>query len=346
MAATVMFTFGPLGAKEQAGQEPRPETGVRSVVAAFGRFPVVALGMNHRDQDEADFSLVLIRDPGFVTEVNDIVIEAGNALYQTDLDRYIAGDTVAPERLQLVWRNTTQPIACESRWNKQLLDVVREVNKRQPPAHRLRVLAGDPPINWDKIRTPADLAPFTAQRDTHFASVVEDQVLAKHRKALLIIGAGHILKRPISWAGATEPPAPTVTMLIEGKYPNSIYVISPHQDFGEHNSELEPRLAQWPTPSVAVLKDSWIGQLEAGLSFRGKIRRIGSDPSKVEDPYPGLRMQDIADAYLYLGPSTSMHEVKCLQETGTAYSRELERRMQLVAGGQGRIAPAPVPSRP
>jgi hypothetical protein len=275
--------------------------------------------------------------------VNDIVVECGNVLYQATLDRYIDGGEVPLEQLQLVWRNTTQPGSCDSRQHKELLDAVREANHRLPAGHHIRVLAGDPPIDWDKIHRPEDIVPFMGQRDRNFASVVEDQVLARHRKALLVIGAAHVLRQPISWASSSSPGTPTVTMLIESKYPHSAYVITPHDDFGDRNAELEPRLANWPKPSVMTLRDSWVGLLDAGVSFRSKIRRVGSDPSKVEDPFPGLRLRDLADGYLYLGPIASIHPVEFPHETGTAYARELDRRRSLEGGGPIPIAPAPVP---
>jgi hypothetical protein len=343
LAIAAGWITGAIVAPAQEPGQPRTENAVHGILAAFEQFPVVALGMSHRQQDEADFSLTVIRDPKFAATVNDIVVECCNPLYQGVLDRFIAGEEVATEQLQLVWRNTTQPGSCDPRQHKELLDAVREVNRGRPAGRRLRVLAGDPPIDWAKMQRPEDVAPFMMQRDTHFASVVIDQVLAKHRKALLVIGAAHVLRHPISWASPAQPPAPTITMLIEKQYPHSTYIIVPHDDFGDRNGELEPRLAGWSTPSLATLRGSWLGMLDAGVIFSGKIRRVGSDPSKVEDPFPGLKLQDIADGYLYLGPGASIRQVEFPRETGTAYARELDRRRGLLSGG--RIAPLPVPGK-
>lgn len=339
-----------LGALARQQAEPQPEEAASAVLDAFDRYPVVALGMSHRQQDEADFSLALIRDSRFASKVQNVVVEAGNSLYQDVLDRYISGGDVPLERLQLVWRNTTNTLFVDAVnpangkvLIKELFDTIREVNRRLSATHRIRVLAGDPPIDWDRARTAADVAPFMNQRDTNFASVVENEVLAKHQKALLVIGAGHVFKRPVTWASQPQPPAPTVTMLIESKYPHSTYVITPHDGFADRTAELEPRLSKWPVPSLASLHDNWLGLLDAGLPFRGKIRRVGSDPSKVEDPFPGVKLQEIADAYLYLGPAASIREVKFTQETGTPYARELERRRRLQGGGPVPPAHAPAP---
>jgi hypothetical protein len=133
-------------ARQQA--EPRPEEAARALLDAFDRYPVVALGMSHRQQDEADFSLALIRDPRFAAKVQNVVVENGNALYQDLLDRYIAGGDVPLEQLQLVWRNTTQTLGLDAvnpangkLLIKELFDTVREVNRHLPAAGRIRVSA-------------------------------------------------------------------------------------------------------------------------------------------------------------------------------------------------------------
>ena len=329
--------------------EAPPKPAIEAVLDLFEKYPVVALGMSHRQQDEADFSLELIRNPRFAERVNDVVVECGNALYQGVLDRYIEGGDVPLEKLRLVWRNTTQMAACEPRQHKELLDAVREVNRRLPAGKKIRVLAGDPPVDWDKIRTAEDFAPFMMQRDPHFAGVVEKEVLAKHHKALLVIGTGHVLKRPISWAALTAPPDPTITMMLEKQHPHSVFVIVPHDDFGKRNGELEPKLSDWPRPTLAELGGNWVGGLDAGVIYEGKIRRVGSNPNQEEDPFPGMKLRDIADGYLYLGPIASIRMVE-FPGSDAEYAKELERRMKLLGGGMmlagppgAAPGPAPVP---
>jgi hypothetical protein len=101
LAAFVLY--GALtGALSRRSSEP--EGAIRGLLAAFHRFPVVAVGMSHSQQAEADFSLALVRDPAFPSVVNDIVVECGNPLYQPALNRYVAGDSVPLEVLAPVWR--------------------------------------------------------------------------------------------------------------------------------------------------------------------------------------------------------------------------------------------------
>jgi hypothetical protein len=336
-AATTLVVSS--AATAQVGSAPRPEPAVDAVFAAFGEHPVVALGMSHQQQDEADFSLRVIRDPRFATIVNDIVVECGNPNYQPVLDQYIAGHAVQIEQLQLVWRNTTQPGRCDPRQHRELLDAVREVNRQLHPSRRIRVLAGDSPIDWAKIRRPEDMRPFLTRRDSDFAGVVEREVLSRHRKALLVIGAAHVLHHPITWRNDPTPPAPTVTMILEATHPHAVFVIMPHDGYGTRRSEFEARLAGWTKPSLVRLHGTWLGDVHGKVVFGANIRRVGAETADA-DPYYGFNLQDLADGYLYLGPLATLAPVQWPDFTGTAYANEIQRRNQLMGM---RTAPAPVP---
>ena len=327
------------GLSAQKAMDPQPVGAIEGILAAFHDHPIVALGMQHQFQDEADFSLTLIRNPRFAAIVNDIVVECGNPLYQDVLDRYIAGEAVPIEQLQLVWRNTTQPGRCDPRQHLELLDAVRQVNKTLPGAERLRVLAGDSPIDWSKVNRPADLQPFLNRRDSSFASVVIHEALAKHRKALLVIGAAHVLRHPITWRAEPNPGAATASMLIDRVYPHSVFVIIPHDGFGSRLAEFEARFAAWPRPSIVALRGNWLGAVTGKTIFGDNVRRVGGDPAVYDDPYFGFSLEDLADDYLYLGPLASLKRVEWPDFSGTPYGKEIERRNALMG-----MAAVPVPA--
>jgi hypothetical protein len=249
-----------------------------------------------------------------------------------------------------VWRDTTQ--SAVGLWNvliyEQIFTSVRELNKKLPVGKRLRVLAGDPPIDWKKVAKRSDADTFLGQRDTHFASVVEQQVLAKNRRALLIIGTVHLFKtRPRSTPGANvdaRPPEPAlgkrrgnVTQLLEESYPGSTLVIAPHVGFGnlrpelaDLNAKLEARMAAWSKPSLVLIKDTWLGALETTALFPPMIGPDG----RPRNPFAGLTFGDMVDAYLYLGPRDSLTRSNPSPETlkDQAYLDELNRRSQIMFG--------------
>lgn len=158
-----------------------------AVLAAFRTHRLVALGEAHILQEHHDVLQTLISDPRLPAVVDDIVVEFGNALYQDMIDRFILDvRPVNDADLRPVWRNTTQSPA--GTWDnpvyEQFFRRVRAVNLTLPPGQRIRVLLGDLPIDWPKITTPQQLASLQPKRDPYAASVVEQQVLAKGRRAL------------------------------------------------------------------------------------------------------------------------------------------------------------------
>jgi hypothetical protein len=67
-----------------------------------------------------------------------------------------------------------------------LFRAVRAVNASIPRDTHLRVLLGDPPINWDVVETEQDRRKWNewmALRDRHPAEIVQREVLAKKRRA-------------------------------------------------------------------------------------------------------------------------------------------------------------------
>jgi len=282
-------------ASSQLPGDPNPLNAVEAIIKVFDQVPLVGCCEIHGLQEQADFTALLIRHPGFPTKVNDIVVEFGNALYQDVMDRYVAGKDVSPSELRQVWRNTTQLLVWNAPIYEKFFANVRELNQTLPASRRLRVLLGDPPIDWNKVQGRKDIPSFN--RDQYYAKVVEDEVLSKGRKALLIVGSGHLARqniRPTEHAGR----------LIEKRHPKSLFVIVPHIGFQEQNDELEPRLASWPKPSLVLLKGTWVGELDASLV----IRLITSpDGGKCwYSLYGETKLEEAVDAYLYLGPSDSL----------------------------------------
>src|SRR5512132_43546 len=156
-------SHAPAGAEPPApkGTDPVPVDARKAVLAAFADHEVVGLGiLSYANQDFDNFILSLLRDPAFPETVNDIVVECGNSLYQPVLDRYIAGQDVPLSEARNVWRNTTQPMCGLSAFYEELFPLVRQLNQALPAGKRLRVLAGDPPIDWGKVRNADDTRAF------------------------------------------------------------------------------------------------------------------------------------------------------------------------------------------
>ena len=172
-------------------QNPAPQDPVQAIVRLFDTYRIVMFGEIHECRQEYDLLGKLIRAPGFAQRVNDIVVEFGNARYQPLVDRYIAGEDVSIEQVEGAWRDTVGALGPVSPVYGEFYGAVRAVNRTLPTNERLRVLLGDPPIDWSRVRTREDVGLFLPFRDEFYASVVRYEVLAKGHRALLIMGGGH-----------------------------------------------------------------------------------------------------------------------------------------------------------
>ncbi|MFJ1768540.1 hypothetical protein ACIOD2_50065 [Amycolatopsis sp. NPDC088138] len=282
---------------------------IGALLAAFKDHPIVAKS----SPDVGTFVFDLVRDPRFPGAVNDIAVECGNSRLQPLLDAYIAGADV-PD-ISRVWRDTTQPSCGFSTFYEQLFALVRQVNTTLPANRKIRVLACDPPIDWSRVHTPADLDPFT-DRDPVIVTVVKTQVLQKHRKALMLFGLGHLTHDGGSGAVAT----------LEREYPGAAYVVADHRGFTRDNPRLEQQLGSWP--ALVPLSGSWLGKLDTTYF-------------PVNRPYPpGTRGYPGVDAYLYEGPAATLlrEPLSARAVLDTDYLNELRRRAAAIEAPPGSLA--------
>lgn len=304
------------GPPNPQGANPRPADAQQAILAAFASHSVVGgLGVTNKDAD--DFILALVRNPDFARTVNDIAIECGNSLYQPVLDRYTSGEEVPLAEVRKAWRNTTQPNCGYAPFYEQLVALVRRINVTLPPERKLRVLACDPPIDWDKVRTANDLTPFM-NRDKVIAAVIEREVLAKHRKALMPFGINHV--RHGLFVPAT----------LEKSYPGAFFVVADYSGLGRSprlasfNYLLEQRMVSWPVPSLVMMNETWLADLPAGYFDEGMEQGQSRG-------YPGV------DALLYLGPRDLLLQeaIPARVALDSAYIAELQRRAEIRGNPDG-----------
>jgi hypothetical protein len=249
------------------GHSPKPADAIAGILKAFDEYSLVALGESHGVVEQAEFIAKLVRHPDFAKKVNDIVLEAGNALHQNVIDRYVNGEEVPLDKLRSVWRDhTCAALGPRDSPNvESFFAAVRMVNAALPGNRRLRVLAGDPPIDWRNVKSRADVGPWLAERDTHYAQVVIDEVLSRKRKALLIIGGAHLSRRPLPDG---DPKKGVMLQIVERQFPKKTFVVKLHDGLGGPTALAEKQMAAWPKPSLAIVR---------GTSLEQLLGRDGSD---------------------------------------------------------------------
>ena len=315
-----------------AQADPSPKNASAGVLQAFEAHDIVMLGEIHGNKQEYEWLQSLVANPEFADRVDDIVMEFGNSLYQESVDRYIAGEAVPIEDVQRAWRNTLglgppPPIYGD------LYKTVRETNMRRHGKHQMRVLCGDPYINWDKVKTTEDIGPFMGHRDQWYAQVVKDEVIAKHHRALLIAGATHFLR------GQGDPNRPRDVRQSHPKRHNSwsnpgyiepelrragatTFLILAGTNAVKGYDDLDHRFDSWPAPSIARLNGNRVGELSTMPVITGGTGEI----------QPPLKLKGAADALLYLGPRDRLIRISAARQEvdGTSYEKELLRRMTIL----------------
>jgi len=312
-----------------AQSDPKPENATAAVLHAFETHDLVLLGEIHGNKQEYEWLRSLIATPEFADRADDVVMELGNSLYQKSVDRYISGEDVPMEQVQKAWRNTVGAIGPPSPVYTSLYQAVRETNLKRRGKHQMRVLCGDPYIDWENVKEREDITPYLGNRDEWYTHVVKDEVLAKHHRALLIMGWGHFLRG--QGHSYVEP-----QLRQAGAKP---YLIVFGTNVTGGYDDLDHRFDAWPAPAIVSLAGTWVGELSAmpvlsGGMPGGRAMVVHGPPSAgavPEAPPPPLRLEDAADALLYLGPRDSLTMVLMSRAEleGTPYGKEIQRRLTI-----------------
>ncbi len=327
---------------EDATKPAVPLDPVDGILAAFKTHQVVTVGEGgHNIEQTHALRMSLIRDPRFAKAVNDIVVEFGNSRYQDIMDRYVSGEDVPHALLKKVWQNTTQ---AHEIWDvpiyEEFFQEVRKINAKLPKKRRLRVLLGDLPIDWDLIKTQDDLRK-TVRSDTVPAGIIEREVIAKGRRALVIYGEMHSVRRNTYWmmeekARAEERyarPVETIVALLE-RSGTKVFSIRTSTN---NLAELQPDIATWTPPRLALLAGTPLGQASFLFYYPDDIyiRRPDNTWEQVKaDPKRSPLIQDQFDAVLYIGPKSSITYSKVSKKlcADQEYMQMRLGRMKISAG--------------
>ena len=297
---TALALVAALGAQATA---PVPQPAIDGVIDALRVHQLVAITDPHGNAGMRDFLRRLVADPRFADTVNDIVLEAGNARYQALVDDYVNGAQIDEFALAEAWLNTT--VANQISADIELFRLVRRINAQRPAGRRLRLLLGDPPIDWSTVKTRADHNGFLAQRDSYPAALVQTAILAKGRKGLIVYGHLHFQRRNVASNFETgDWRFETMVSLIERAGPTRVFAI---WRLEEDLLQVFPPAATWPLPAIASVAGTSLGALDAGrLTPKWpRIRAVDGKPVPVpKEEYATLPIERQLDAVLYLGPNS------------------------------------------
>ena len=321
---------------------------ITGILEMFKTHDVVALAEgSHGNEQGHAFRLALIRDPRFSAAVNDIVVEFGNAHYQAVIDRFVQGKPVAYEELRKVWQDTTQRGTV---WDRPIYEAfygaVRDINTTLPAERQLRVLLGDPPIDWDNPQSRSGVM----RTDDFPVSVIQREVMAKKRRGLVIYGGMHLTRKRTPFLPpkdpALAPMAAMVTKMQEGsivaqldRLGARVFVIATPTTVDI--STVQADVVPWRRPSLALIRGTSLGLASAVVFFSESapvIRARGGIEEKLQpDLAAAPSMQEVVDAILYLGPPSTMTHSRVSRElcSDPSYVKmRLERLTEFASSGR------------
>lgn len=303
----------PTFANAERHLRPKPEPATHAMVDLFRSHDIVMIGETHGNKQEYEWLCKLVKTPAFADRVDDIVVEFGNSLYQKTVDRYIAGEDIPQAQVEKAWRNLIGAVGPVSPVYGWFYQAVRDSNLERRGGHKIRLLLGDPYGDWNKINNAEDLGPYLGHRDEWYSAVVKEEVLAHHHRALLIMGAGHFVRR--NGPGLVE-------QAIRAAGAKPYLVLFGTNAVGGYN-DLDHRFDAWSLPAIVPLPDNWVGELPANPVLTGG--NVAPNPQK---------MEDVADAMLYVGSRDTLTQVFVPRSelVNTAYGKEVERRLQIQIG--------------
>ena len=299
------------GAAVSQTQNPSPAPGsvatpaIEGVLAAFQKNPLVGLSDDHALAQEEDFYVALISDPGFAKEVGNVVVEFGNASQQQTIDRYVNGEDVPYVELRKVWGDTSYvgwfPTVTALGY-LNFYAAVRAANLKLPVQDRIHVWLGGKPIDWSTIRTKEDVAKVVGgQPDRYTADLIEEQILAKNRKALLIYGIFHFYDKG------------ELGELLRQRHPGTLFVITPYTGFADRScsDSFDLKTANWPVPALATVRGNELDQHTLAAGCHIIDASTFADMTEAEKAMVRSEMESRTSALagnsvLYLGPAGAL----------------------------------------
>jgi hypothetical protein len=302
------MTHGSAGAVQSSTHgAAAPVEPITAIVEAFRTHDIVAVTDPHGNVQVQAFLLSLIADPRFTSAVNDIVIETASSRYQDAIDRFVRGDDIHRDVLRKAWEDHVVPNSLGVQ-AEEMIRAVRGVNASL--GRQLRVIAGDPPIDWSNITSPEDHQRWIELRDSYPADLIRRQVLDRGRRALVIYGQGHLQRRQVlSNYDMSTWQSQTVVSLLEHDAAVHVFNIWTMIDTSVKTPE---EVTTWHVPSFASLQGTRLGATDfdaysGGFGFGTRFSvRSGNLVPLERHEWQTMPMEDQFDAILYLGPPSSM----------------------------------------
>ena len=170
-------------------------------------------------------------------------------------------------------------------------------------------------------------------RDSFPAALIQTEVLARKRRALVIYGQMHSQRRQLLSNYSTDDPRMhTIVSILTSVTSEPIFTI-----WYQRNLErMEPSVASWPVPGLLLLRDSPLGTVDFA-TYEPVPTRFSVQGGQIvpisKEQWKTLPMREQFDALLYLGPRQPSPDAPPSSRIceDAAYLRERLRRISIGA---------------
>lgn len=294
------------------------------IIQTFQDHNIIALGEGgHGLLKSHELIRQMFDDPKIQELIDIVIVEFANTDYQEVLDQYIFGEDVAINDLRQVWRESGQPGRLgELPIYFQLLKKIRKINKFLPENKKIRVLAGDPSINWKAIQTLEDWKnQIGYSREKFPAELAIKYGVTQGKKILIIYSESHLTKITDNFF---DPNYPSIISTIHQKHSGVVKTI------GTIYSELflaDPRLKNLPINSIIDLQEDELGNVSGAHFFQGSLYKDGKEVRSFEK----YKTKELFDALLYVGQFDALKRCPMPEpDFDPEYLTELNRRRKIV----------------
>jgi len=303
----------------------------------FDDHQFVFIGSTHGDLKIEQFLACLVTRPAFQQRVTDILTEWASSGQQRLIDRYILGlEEISMDDLAPIWFDTDAP----TMWTtlpqvRETLKALHDVNKSLPGPKRIRLLGGNDPTDWSKVKVTEDLAPYPFKTNFMPHLIIEHLAKSQGNRTLVVYGDGHIHYKGNNFMPDLEYALGRSKLYVVGR-------------IGELRADERTYLSAVGDPNQAFFVEA--RRFPSDITWPGSLKVAYQETSK--------NLADYIDAFVYLGPEPDKSLIGAIPLT-PAQKNELARRgsinsdpqrmMRARFGGRElwfRGHPNDVPSRP
>ena len=267
---------------------------------------IVAISDIHGSAAPTELLIKALSDREIFESVDVIVTEFGNSHYQPELDDYLLNPNtkVSLQELEPLWQDSIYFMAWQYKHYRHFVQKLRLLNASSN--HKVRIALAEPEFKWEGL-SKEQWQSLTKTRIVNYEKTVK-QIAEQNDKAILLFGAMHTLKQPVSLkrGEALNEFVPFTSKLKD----LNIATIWTH-----FSTSTIPDIS---TPTLVLLNER--SELNSPLS--SVSARFADDTLQ--------KLSDVADAYYYPGPLNRHAPVPSHIKQNSQWHHEMNRRAAIV----------------